>query len=122
MPSSATDFPAHMTSVPVAVEFPSSSRLASNLAALGLAGRVNPHFLWLEVRGDSPLAEVDGGLVSSLIPPGQLFVSERAEELRPDPGVANTALWSMMSSQESPEVIARLRDFLPSRCSDSSPA
>ncbi len=112
MPFPAADFPDRLTSGPVAVEFLSSSRLASNLAALGLARQVNPRFLWLEVRGPSPSDEGDGGLVPSLIPPGQLFVSERAEELRPDPAVANMALWSMVSSQEPPEVLARLRDFL----------
>ncbi len=112
MSSPVFDFPTRLTTKPLAVEFFGSSRLASNLAALGLARRVNPHFLWLEVRGTSGLDEVDGGLVPSLIPAGQLFVSERAEELRPDPGIANMALWSMISSEETPEVVARLRDFL----------
>lgn len=112
MSFSAVDFPTPLTSGPLAMEVLSTSRLASNIVALGLARRVNPRFLWLEVRGTSGLAEIDGGLLPSLIPSGQLFVTERAEELRPDPGVANMALWSMVSSQESPEVLARLRDFL----------
>jgi hypothetical protein len=103
---------------PLLADHPSSvliagrSRLLVQLVAYGWAGRIDTDFGWVELEDPSNGGDAEDGKVFGLLPPERAFPVQRPEELIPDVGLTNLALWTVVRRDETSGEIARLTDFL----------
>ena len=80
-----------------------------NRLIFSMARSLDPTPLWLEVsqRGEQPEP-----LRLGWLPPEQVYVSERPEDLETSRAVGNLALWGIVRSDEPATTLARLTDFV----------
>lgn len=87
-------------------------RTLVNLVLFALAEATNPEFQWVEIgmpeEGRPPLDPAALGWV----PKGRLWVVEHPDSLRPDDLSANRALFGLIRSDEPPEALAQVAEFI----------
>jgi hypothetical protein len=67
---------------------------------------------WLDIRGPADAPSEPGPVELGWIPPDRLFVTEEPAEARPQNAVGNLALATFVRSDEPPQVLTHLSDFL----------
>jgi hypothetical protein len=89
-----------------------NSRVGVNRAAWELGHRVNPEYIWLDIRSADEPVDPEEPPASGLVPPEQLYKTLDSAEMGPDNPSANLAMWSVMRTDEAPETLHPLMDFL----------
>lgn len=111
-------FPAHLFSRPSSVFVYGQSRALVNLTLFTLASATNPRFQWVEIALPKGERVAPDPVQLGWIPEDQLWRVDQPEVLGPDERSADLPIFDMIRSDEAPETLALVAQFL--RLSDTS--
>jgi len=77
-----------------------------------LAEATSPHFQWLEIGVPGEVRPSVDPIQLGWIPPERLWLVDRPESLRPNDLAANLTLFGLIRSDEPPETLEQVTDFL----------
>lgn len=105
-------FPARLFDQPNGVFVYGASRAIVNLTLFTLATQANPGFHWVEIGSMGEPRPASDPVRLGWIPDDRLWLIDAPETLRPDESSANLPLFEMIRSDEPPDAIRHILDFL----------
>lgn len=105
-------FPARLFDRPATVLLHGHPPPLVKLTLFALAARANPDYHWVEIGNHSEGNESIDPVVLGWVPNDQLFRVDRPERFGLNPDVTELSLSGMVRSDEPPELLANLTDFL----------
>jgi hypothetical protein len=105
-------FPSRLFDQPSSVLIYGAHRSLVNLTLFGLATTTNPEFEWVEIEETHDERPRFDPVQLGWIPKGRLWLVDHPDALRPDDLSASLSLTRTIRSDEPPEVLAQITEFL----------
>jgi hypothetical protein len=106
------EFAAPVYRTPDSVFFWGENRTTVTALAVALALRTGAPLVWLEIRDPSGRKDEYESLLGSRIPPSKRYITRSPEELAPELGASDMAVWKLVRADEPKETVSNLIDFL----------